>query len=369
MALDYKTVDFGDIPITTTDNPDGTGQSYSPSYLIVGLTYSKVRTDRVSAGTSFKYIHEGIMNTSADGWALDFGVQYRFKSNLAIGASVKNIGGNMQYAGEDLKVKTDVPGSALSSGSGVYEADTEPFQIPSYFELSASYISQFNEQNNLELASFFRNNNNLEDLMGFGMEYSFMQTFFLRGGYNFLLENTSDYIYDFTAGAGVNYKMAGGVNLIFDYATLYSASHNDFKKTSDLRVSDADYNKFLEFLKDKSYDYTTSSDDQLDELIKIARQEKYYEGAESEFEALKHKLAHDKEKDLQTFKEEIKLLLYEEIASRYFYQKGRIQASLEEDPELARAVEVLNNPQLYASVLKSSFTAATVKSGMRGSLY
>jgi opacity protein-like surface antigen len=218
MALDYKSVDFGDIPITTTDNPDGTGQSYSPSYLIVGLTYSKVLTDRVSAGTSFKYIHEGIMSTSADGWALDFGVQYRFKSNLSIGASVKNIGGNMQYAGEDLKVKTNVPGSALSSGSGVYEADTEPFQIPSYFELSASYISQFNEQNNIELASFFRNNNNLEDLMGFGLEYSFMQTFFLRGGYNFLLENTSDYIYDFAAGAGVNYKMAGGVNLIFDYA-------------------------------------------------------------------------------------------------------------------------------------------------------
>jgi hypothetical protein len=44
LALDYKTIDFGDIPITTVDNPDGTGQSYSPSYLIVGLTYSKVLT-------------------------------------------------------------------------------------------------------------------------------------------------------------------------------------------------------------------------------------------------------------------------------------------------------------------------------------
>jgi len=218
MALDYKTINFGDIPITTVDNPDGTGQTYSPSYLTLGLTYSKVLTDRVSAGTTFKFIHEGIMNTSANGWALDFGVQYRFQSNLAIGAAVKNIGGNMEYTGEDLKVRTDVPGSALSSGSGVYEADTEPFQIPSYFELSASYISQFNEQNNFEIASFFRNNNNLEDLMGFGLEYSFMQTLFLRGGYNFLLENNSDYIYDFTVGAGVNYKMVGGVSLIFDYA-------------------------------------------------------------------------------------------------------------------------------------------------------
>lgn len=218
IALDYKSVDFGDIPVTTFENPDGTGQTYSPAYLVVGLTYSKVLTDRVSAGTSVKFVHEGIMNTSANGWALDFGVQYRFKSNLAIGAAIKNIGSNMRYTGEDLKVKTNVPGSALGSGSGVYEADTEPFQIPSYFELSASYVAQINEQNSFQMASFFRNNNNLEDLMGVGAEYAFMNTFFIRGGYNFLLENNADYIYDFTAGAGINYEMAGGVDLVFDYA-------------------------------------------------------------------------------------------------------------------------------------------------------
>ena len=50
-------------------------------------------------------------------------------------------------------------------------------------------------------------------------------------------------------------------------------------------------------------------------------------------------------------------LLYEEIASRYFYQKGRIMASLDEDPELAKAVEVLKNPQLYASVLEQIIRA------------
>jgi carboxyl-terminal processing protease len=79
-------------------------------------------------------------------------------------------------------------------------------------------------------------------------------------------------------------------------------------------------------------------------------------------------LAHDKNKDLQTFKNEIQLLLYEEIASRYFYQKGRIQASLDDDPELARAVEVLRDPQLYASVLKSTFSIANSKTGMKGYL-
>ncbi len=218
LALDYKSLNFGDIPITTVNSPDGTGQTYSPSYVIVGLTYSKVLTDRVSAGTSVKFIHEGIMNTSADGWAMDFGVQYRFKSNLAIGAAVKNVGSNMAFTGEQLTTRTNVPGSALGSGTGSYAADTEPFEIPSYFELSVSYLAQINEENSFQMATFFRNNNSLEDLMGFGGEYSFMNTFFVRGGYDFLLQNTADYIYDFTAGAGIKYNTASGVNFVFDYA-------------------------------------------------------------------------------------------------------------------------------------------------------
>jgi carboxyl-terminal processing protease len=157
-------------------------------------------------------------------------------------------------------------------------------------------------------------------------------------------------------------------NLIFDYATLYAAKNKEFSKVSDLKISEAEYKKFLDFISDKSYDYKTSSDDQLEELIKTATREKYYQGAENEFEALKSKLAHDKDKDLQTFKNEIQLLLYEEIASRYFYQKGRIQAALDDDPELARALEVLSDPQLYASVLKSTFTIANTKAGMTGYL-
>ncbi len=112
--------------------------------------------------------------------------------------------------------------------------------------------------------------------------------------------------------------------------------------------------KFLDYIKDKNYDYTTESDDQLEELIKTAKQEKYYDRASGEFDALKVKLAHDKEKDLQTFSSEIKLLLYEEIASRYFYQKGRIQASLDEDNDLEKAIEVLQNPKEYSTLLQQS---------------
>jgi len=157
-------------------------------------------------------------------------------------------------------------------------------------------------------------------------------------------------------------------NLIFDYATIFTAQRNNqFSDVVDLKPNDDGYERFLNFLSNKSYDYSTESDERLNELIKVAKREKYYQGSENEFEALKNKLAHDKIKDLRTFRNEIELLLYEEIASRYFYQKGRIQASLYNDPELNKALEVIQNPSLYSSVLQASFHNPTSsKNGMRG---
>jgi carboxyl-terminal processing protease len=140
-------------------------------------------------------------------------------------------------------------------------------------------------------------------------------------------------------------------NLIFDYATKYAATHSTFGTLENMSFSDAEYNDFLNFISTKNFDYVTESDDKLSELIGIARSEKYYEGAEKEFDALKKKLAHDKDKDLQTFKDEIKDLILEEIACRYFYQKGKVRASLIDDKVLSKAVEICEDRDFYRSLL------------------
>ncbi|RJP60538.1 MAG: hypothetical protein C4543_05015 [Ignavibacteriales bacterium] len=218
MALSFKTFDFGDIPVTTAELPDGTGETYSPTFLTVGLTYSKVLTDRISVGANFKLITEEIVNTSATGFALDVGVQYRFSESLALGASVKNIGTNMSYSGQDMQHTTTIPGTQIGSQPGVFEITAEEFQIPSYFELSLAYKHTFNEQNQLVVASTFTNNNSFEDNLSFGLEYGFMNTFFLRGGYSLLMENSDESVFGFAAGAGVNYDFAGEIGITVDYA-------------------------------------------------------------------------------------------------------------------------------------------------------
>jgi opacity protein-like surface antigen len=218
IGLTFKSMDFGDIPITTAQFPDGDGRTYSPSFIIFGLTYSKVITDRISIGTNFKLINETIENTSASGFAIDFGVQYRFDSEISIGATLKNIGSNMNYSGAELQYPTEIGGSAPGSPNGTFEIVTEEFQIPSYFELSASYNYQMDDQNSLLTGATFVANNSLEDALNLGLEYSFMKMFFLRGGYNYALSGNENSIYGFTAGAGVNYDLGSGLGVSFDYA-------------------------------------------------------------------------------------------------------------------------------------------------------
>ena len=218
IGLTFKSLDFGDIPVTTAEFPDGTGRTYSPSFLTVGLTYSKVITDRISVGTNLKVISESIENTTATGFAIDFGVQYKFDSQISIGATLKNIGANMRYSGSELQQTTQINGSNPGSPNGTFEIVAEEFQIPSYFELSASYNINMDEQNNLLLGTTFVANNALEDAMNFGLEYGFMNMFFVRGGYNLSMGESDNSIYGFSAGAGLDYQVGNGVGVTFDYA-------------------------------------------------------------------------------------------------------------------------------------------------------
>ena len=56
-----------------------------------------------------------------------------------------------------------------------------------------------------------------------------------------------------------------------------------------------------------------------------------------EFSSLEQKLSHNNLKDLETFQEEIRQILSEEIVNRYYYQAGRILAQIQNDNQLDKA--------------------------------
>ena len=140
-------------------------------------------------------------------------------------------------------------------------------------------------------------------------------------------------------------------NLIFDYATKYALKHDSVPTPDKFVFNDNDFKDFIEFLSDKDFDYETNSIKNLEDLIKSVKKEKYYKGNEALFDTLEIKLAHDKNKDLQNFKTEIKELLTEEIMSRYYYQDGRIQSMLLKDPIIDDAVKLLKDTTKYNSIL------------------
>ena len=66
----------GDIPVTTIDNPEGTGATFSPTFVVLGVTYSNALTDRIRVGFTANLVSEEIQRPSASGVSFDAGVQY-----------------------------------------------------------------------------------------------------------------------------------------------------------------------------------------------------------------------------------------------------------------------------------------------------
>ncbi|MDR2562773.1 MAG: S41 family peptidase [Prevotellaceae bacterium] len=140
-------------------------------------------------------------------------------------------------------------------------------------------------------------------------------------------------------------------NLIFDYALQY------FKKTLKISspevfdLNDREYQAFVDFLSTKDYDYESLSERMLKQFVSIVKQEKYDEEVKEELERLSEKLKHDKSKDLRLAKDELKALLREEIAERYFYESGRIRAMLRRDNQLTTAQKLLSDSERYSGLL------------------
>lgn len=141
-------------------------------------------------------------------------------------------------------------------------------------------------------------------------------------------------------------------NLIFSFVNEYMLKHPDLKsKSENFTLSDADYNSFIAFLKDKDYKYKTQSDFSMEELKEDATREKYYESIKKEYEALLTKMAEDKKDDLMRFKPEIKQFIEEEVASRFTFQTGRVELGLRYDLEIAEAKKVLGDKQKMTAIL------------------
>ena len=141
-------------------------------------------------------------------------------------------------------------------------------------------------------------------------------------------------------------------DVIFDFV---NENINDYKKDSlfpeSFKLSDTTYSTFMHYAVNKKMDYQTESSQQLKEFVKIAKKEKYIEENEGVFRLLDSIFKVDLSKDLKKHDKEIKFFLENEFISRKHFQKGRMEASIKEDPYVKEAIGVFKNTTKYNQIL------------------
>lgn len=147
-------------------------------------------------------------------------------------------------------------------------------------------------------------------------------------------------------------------DLIFDYATQYCLTHPAITSVDSIQITDADYAEFKKQVKAANFTYDRQSEKMLKTLKEVAEFEGYMEGAADEFKALEQKLNHNLDRDLDYFAKPIKEQIAEEIATRYFYQRGAVMQRLKDDEDLDKAIEVLNSPEKYKEILSAPVKVA-----------
>jgi carboxyl-terminal processing protease len=139
-------------------------------------------------------------------------------------------------------------------------------------------------------------------------------------------------------------------SVVFDYATYFKSKTEKIPSPEEFSITPEIFSDFKQFVKSQDFKYESRTEEQLDKLLEMAKREKYYDLSKSEFEALKVKLGHNIDQDLDHFRSEVDEILTDEIVSRYYFQKGAIKASLKGDHDIEKALEILHKPDSYASI-------------------
>ncbi|MEI6142293.1 MAG: S41 family peptidase [Mariniphaga sp.] len=142
--------------------------------------------------------------------------------------------------------------------------------------------------------------------------------------------------------------------MVFDFATDFANKNRSIPPADQFEISDQIYNDFHRFLVENKFTYESKSEQNLKTLIETAKKERYYNGAQNEFNALEKGLTVSLDQDLDKFSGDIRDLLKDEIVSRYYFQKGAIIAAMGNDKDIKGAVSLLQDPSRYSKLLMIS---------------
>ena len=233
LGLSFMSFSIGEIPITTTQNPDpGTLGTFKPNLMNINLAFAKSFSNSISGGFNLKIISESIKDMDGIGVALDAGIQYVTGpfDNVHFGITLKNIGPTMKFSGDGLSFKAVLVQGSTQQFTMVQRVDD--FELPTQLSIAAAYDWLFAETNRLTIAGNFSSNSFTNDQITGGLEYAWKEMFMIRAGYTWEkgiwakggVENTDECMNinrGLSAGVSVKVplsKKENGMKLAVDYS-------------------------------------------------------------------------------------------------------------------------------------------------------
>jgi hypothetical protein len=205
---------MGDQEITTVLQQDGTGENYNANSFAIGLSFARQLTNRFAFGSSVKYIGEEIGQVNSKGFAFDFGtLLYTGLRSLRIGMSITNMGPDLRFTGNALRVAFDDRSGDGSNSPVDAELRTNPYNLPLTFRLGMAYDWEMGSKSVVTLAGEFKRPNDQEQVGSLGAQVAFDEKFYLRGGYKINYDEEK-----LAFGGGLVTNVGGDSQLIIDYA-------------------------------------------------------------------------------------------------------------------------------------------------------
>lgn len=211
IAVSVQAMNYGDIEITTENNPEGNIGVFTPRTNIFNVGYARSFSQSIHGGVNFKVISTSIANLKSSGIALDAGIRYVTgeQDQLKFGITLKNIGPVIKYKGDGLAQQVDY----LSTGiTATLEERSATYELPSLLAIGGSYDFIFDESNRLTASLGFTANSFSQDQYRIGLDYNMARekmAFNLRAGYvyekyAFNDENRSNALIGPTAGFSID---------------------------------------------------------------------------------------------------------------------------------------------------------------------
>lgn len=204
LGVTVNSINFGDIPITTVDQPEGGLGTFKPQFINLGFAYAHRFSSSITGGILLRAISQEVVNVKAQGFAMDAGIQYattsvkktagkakfskgKYRDDLRFGISLRNIGPDMVFRGDGLSITGNINEASYSS---TLENRAAKFNLPSLLNIGFAYDFRLDKDSNsyfhrLTAASNFTSNTFSRNQFGIGLEYSYKEFVMVRSGFNY----------------------------------------------------------------------------------------------------------------------------------------------------------------------------------------